>query len=180
MPVLLHDRVSVGYLQGCIMELGPAMPPTQFCISTLGRAFICFARALVFEGSALVYDPTTNQAKWVPVRGMVDDLSPTGERSALALCNLVLHDEEGDKERMDKFEERRDMGQTVGGGTKEDPSQETPHAKASHDDEMEMDEESGNWGEDVVTHLEVDDNTEVEKDDENEQHDSGSMGQGPR
>ena len=83
------------YLQGCIVELGPAMPPTQFCISHLSGAFICFARALVFEGSALAYNPTTNQAEWVSMRGTVADLSPTEERSALALCNLVLHDEEG-------------------------------------------------------------------------------------
>ena len=33
---------------------------------------------------------------------------------------------------------------------------------------MEMDEESMDWVGDVVTHLEVDDNTEVEVDDEDE------------
>ena len=101
MLVLLCE--SVGYLQGCIAELGPAMPPTQFHFSHPSGAFIYFARALVFEGSALTHGPTTNQAKWVPVRGTVADLSPTEERSALALCNLVLHDEEEAEERMDKI-----------------------------------------------------------------------------
>ena len=113
------------------MELRPAMPTTQYQISTLGGAFICFARALVFKGSALTYDPTC-------------DLSSMEERSALALCYLVLHDEEKVEERMDRFGERRDTGNVVGGGTKENPSQETPCAEASHDDEMEMEKESGN------------------------------------
>ena len=54
MPVLPCERVSP--LQGCIVKMGPAMPPTQFCISHPSRAFICFARAFVFEGNALTYD----------------------------------------------------------------------------------------------------------------------------
>ena len=124
------------------MELGPEMAPTPFHISHLSGAFICFARALVFEDSASVYDPTTNQAKWVPMRSMLADLSPVEERSAFALCNLVPHDEEEMEERMDRFGERRDASDAAGGGTEEDPPQETPHAKASHKDEMEMDEKS--------------------------------------
>ena len=44
---------------------------------------------------------------------------------------------------------------------------------------MEMDKESRDQGGDVVTRLEVDDDTEVEADDEDEQSDLGSMGQGP-
>ena len=160
MPVLSLERASVGYPQGCVVELGPTMPLMQFYVSCLSGAFICFARALVFEDSALVYDPTTNQAKWVPVRGTVADLSPVEERSVLALCNLVPHDEKEAKERMDRFGERRDVGDVAGGGTKEDPSQETPHTGASYEDEMEMDEESRDWGGDLVTHPEVDDNTE--------------------
>ena len=39
-----------------------------------------------------------------------------------------------------------------------------------------MDEESMDWVGDVVTHLEVDDNTEVEVDDEDEQSDLGLQG----
>ena len=54
MPVLPCERVSP--LQGCIVKMGSAMPPTQFCISHPSRAFICFARAFVFEGNALTYD----------------------------------------------------------------------------------------------------------------------------
>ena len=126
------------------MELGPAIPPTQCHISTLGGAFICFARALVFKGSALTDDPTTNQAEWVPIRGTAADLSSMEERSSLTLCYLVLHDEKEVEERMERFGKRRDMSDVVGGGTKEDPSQETPCTEASHNDEMVMDKESRN------------------------------------
>ena len=110
------------------------------------------------------------------MRGTAADLSPAEERSALALCNLVPCDEEEVEERMDRFGERRDVGSAVGGGAKEDPSQETPHTKASRKDEMVMDEESGDQGGDVVSHLLM---TEVGADDEDEQSDSGSTGQGP-
>ena len=101
---------------------GACNAPMQFCISCLSGAFVCFARALVFEGSALAYEPTTNQAEWVPMRGTVVGLSPAEERSALALCNLVPCDEEEAEERMDRFGERRDVGDAVGGGAEEDPS----------------------------------------------------------
>ena len=121
MPVSPHERTSMGYLQGCITELGSTMPPMQFRISHPSRAFICFARGLVFEGSVLAYDPTTNQAEWIPVRVMAPDLSLAEERSALALCNLVLRDEDEAEEMMDKFGERRDMGGAAGGGAEEDP-----------------------------------------------------------
>ena len=43
---------------------------------------------------------------------------------------------------------------------------------------MEADEESGDQGGDVVSHLEVDDGAEIDADDEEEQSDSGSTGQG--
>ena len=112
------------------------------------------------------------------MRGTAADLSLAEDRSALALCNLVLHDEEEAEERMDRFGERRNMGSAAGGGAEEDPSKETPHAKASHEDEMEMDEESRDQGGDVVSCLEVNDDTEVDVDDEGEQRDSGSTGQG--
>ena len=117
----------------------------------------------------------TNQAEWVPVRGTIADLSPVEERSALALCNLVLCDEEEVEERMDRFRERRDTSDATGGGTEEDPPQETPHAEVSHEDEM--DKESGTG--EAMYHLEVEDDTGVEADDEDKQSDLGCMGQGP-
>ena len=111
----------MGYLQGHVMELGPTMPSMQSHISHPSAAFICFARALVFEGSTLTCDSTTKQAKWVPVRGTAADLSLAEERSALVLCNLVPRDEE-----------RRDMGSVAGGGAEEDPSLEAPCTANHH------------------------------------------------
>ena len=48
-------------------------------------------RALEFEGSILMYNPTLNEAEWVPVCGLANDLSWAEERSAVALANYVLH-----------------------------------------------------------------------------------------
>ena len=43
----------------------------------------------MFEGSILAYNPTLNEAEWVPARGLADDLSWAKERSAVALANYV-------------------------------------------------------------------------------------------
>ena len=77
---------------------------------------------------------------------------------------------------MDRSGERRDVGDAARGDAKEDPSQETPHTEASHKDEMEMDEESGGQGGDVVSHPEVDEDTEVDADDEDSKVTRGSRG----
>ena len=54
-----------------------------------GGAYLCTARALVFEGSILVYNPALNEAEWVPACGLTNDLSWAEERSAVALANYV-------------------------------------------------------------------------------------------
>ena len=56
-----------------------------------GGTYLCTMRALVFEGSILMYNPTLNEAEWVPVCGLANDLSWAEERSAVALANYVLH-----------------------------------------------------------------------------------------
>ena len=52
-------------------------------------AYLCTVRALVFEGSILVYNPTMNEAEWVPVCSLANDLSWAKESSAVALANYV-------------------------------------------------------------------------------------------
>ena len=47
-------------------------------------------RALAFEGSVLAYNPTHNEAEWVPVWGLPNDLMPAEERSTIALTNYML------------------------------------------------------------------------------------------
>ena len=44
---------------------------------------------VVFEGSILTYSPALNKAKWIPARGLANDLSWAEERSAVALANYV-------------------------------------------------------------------------------------------
>ena len=51
--------------------------------------YLCAARALVFEGSVLVYNPTRDEAEWVPAHGVANDLSWEEEKSAVALANYV-------------------------------------------------------------------------------------------
>ena len=46
-------------------------------------------RALVFEGSFMAYNPAKNEAEWVPVHGLANDLTWAKERSAIALANYV-------------------------------------------------------------------------------------------
>ena len=45
----------------------------------------------MFEGSILVYNPTLNEAEWVPACGLANDLSWAEERTAVALANYVPH-----------------------------------------------------------------------------------------
>ena len=72
------------------MELGLTMPPSLFHVSYPSGKFICFARGLIFEGSILAYDPSTNGVEWICMHGTTSDLSKAEEMLALALCNMVL------------------------------------------------------------------------------------------
>ena len=46
---------------------------------------------LVFKGSILAYNPMLNEAEWIPVRGLANDLSWGGEKPVVALANYVPH-----------------------------------------------------------------------------------------
>ena len=46
-------------------------------------------QALVFEGSVLAYNPTRDEAEWVPTCRVTNDLSWVEEKSAVALANYV-------------------------------------------------------------------------------------------
>ena len=66
-PCTPYQSRHLSYIQGQVMELGPALPSTQFYISQPGRQFVCAAWGLLFEGSMLAYDPVSNEAEWIPV-----------------------------------------------------------------------------------------------------------------
>ena len=55
------------------------------------ETYLCTARALVFKGSILTYNPALNEAKWIPPRGLANNLSWAEERSAVALANYIPH-----------------------------------------------------------------------------------------
>ena len=65
------------------------MPAAQFRVTDKAGTYLCMARALVFQGSILAYNPAKNEAEWVPAHGLANDLTWAEERSAMALANYV-------------------------------------------------------------------------------------------
>ena len=90
-PHALTEAELYGYCCGQVVDLGPVKPMAQFHVTEEGGAYLCIARALVFEGSVLAYNPAMNKTEWVPVRGLANDLTWARERSAVTLANYVLH-----------------------------------------------------------------------------------------
>ena len=42
LPCMWHQADHLSYIQGCVVELGPTMPPDWFCVSDQNGGFICF------------------------------------------------------------------------------------------------------------------------------------------
>ena len=61
-------------------------------------------QGLLLEGSILTYNPATNGAEWISVRGTVNDLSPVDYASARELSNITIPDSPEDAPRIDCFE----------------------------------------------------------------------------
>ena len=78
----LTEAELYGYCCSQVVDLGPMMLAAQFWVTDKGGAYLCIARALVFEGSVLAYNPAKNEAEWVPVHGLTSDLTWVEERSA--------------------------------------------------------------------------------------------------
>ena len=90
-PCVLTEAESYGYCWGQAIDLSPLMLVAQFQVTEEGGTYMCTARALVFKGSILMYNPTLNEAEWVPAHGLGNDLSWAEERLAVALANYVPH-----------------------------------------------------------------------------------------
>ena len=56
----------------------------------------------------LTYDPATNGAEWIPMRGTISDLSPAEDTSAQELSNITIPDPHEDRWRRDCFRECRE------------------------------------------------------------------------
>ena len=54
------------YCRGQAIDLRPVMPVTQFRVTDEVGTYLCAVQALVFEGSVLAYNPTRDEAEWVP------------------------------------------------------------------------------------------------------------------
>ena len=78
-----------GYCCGQVVDLKPVMPAAQFRVSDEVGTYLCMARALVFKGSVLAYNPARNKVEWIPVCGLTNDLTWAEERSTIALANYV-------------------------------------------------------------------------------------------
>ena len=89
-PQALTEAELYGYCHSQAVDLGPVMPAAQFRVMDEAGAYLCIARALVFEGSVLAYNPAKNEAEWVSAHGLTNDLTWAEERSAVALANYVL------------------------------------------------------------------------------------------
>ena len=81
-PYMPCQSGHLGYIRGHVVYLGWGLPSLHFCISEPDGEFICMVQGLLFEGSVLANDLTTNGTKWIPVLGSASDLSPVEEASA--------------------------------------------------------------------------------------------------
>ena len=63
MPWATTEAEQYGYHHGQAVDLGPVMPATQLRVTDEVGTYLCVARALVFEGSILAYNPTRD-TKW--------------------------------------------------------------------------------------------------------------------
>ena len=91
MPQALMEVEQYGYHHSQAVDLRPVMPVTQFRVTGEIGTYLCAARALVFEGSILAYNPTRVKVEWVPTHGFTNDLTWVEEKSAVALANYVPH-----------------------------------------------------------------------------------------
>ena len=89
MPWALVEVEQYGYHRGQAIDLGRVMPVTQFRVTDEAGTYLCVVRALVFKGSILAYNPTRNEAEWVPACSLANDLTWVEEKSIVALANYV-------------------------------------------------------------------------------------------
>ena len=145
MPWATMEVEQYSYCQSNTVDLGLVMLVMEFRVTDEEGAYLCVARALVFEGSILAYNPTRDEAEWVPARGVANNLSWAEERSAVALANYVpciLH----------KVDHITELGAHRLVGWPDDSSSE-------EEDDEQMEEEDGEQEGDVP---EGDENEEAE------------------
>ena len=88
-PWAATEVEQYGYHRGNAVDLGAVMPAMEFRVTDEEGTYLCVAQALIFEGSVLAYNPTRDEAEWVPTHGVTNDLSWAEERTVIALANFV-------------------------------------------------------------------------------------------
>ena len=88
-PPSAMQAEQYGYRRGNAVDLGTVMPATEFRVTDEEGTYLCAVRGLVFEGSVLAYDPTWDEAEWVPAHGVANNLSWAEERMVVTLVNFV-------------------------------------------------------------------------------------------
>ena len=90
-PWTLMEEKLYSYCSSQVVDLGSMMLVAQFMVTDKGGAYLCIVRAQVFEGSVLAYNTAMNEAEWIPVHSLANDLTWNEERYAVALANYVPH-----------------------------------------------------------------------------------------
>ena len=88
-PWATTEVEQYGYHYGHAIDLGPVMPVIEFQVKDEEGMYLYAVRALIFEGSILVYNPTRDEVEWVPACSIANDLSWVQERLVVVLANFV-------------------------------------------------------------------------------------------
>ena len=132
-----------GYRQGNAIDLRTVMPVMEFRVTDKEGTYLCMAWALINEGSILAYNPTRDEAEWVPARGVTNDLSWAEERMAVTLANFVLHAPQ-EADRIVELRTCHLLAWTDNSCSEEEGEQMQEEGDKPEEDEGE---EVGEWGE---------------------------------
>ena len=84
-------RDCLPYLPGSTVDLSSRMPGIRLVLHGETGKYQGVAQVLKYEGHMLVYDPQTNGAGWVAMRGIPSSLTEVELRSASDLGNFLSH-----------------------------------------------------------------------------------------
>ena len=62
----------------------------QFHMNDEAGEFLSYVQGLLFEGTILAYDTSTNKAEWVPMHGSMEYLMGAEQSLVVDLINMVL------------------------------------------------------------------------------------------
>ena len=87
-PPMPQRDEELAYIKGHTVEVGPHFLLLCFLINHEAGEYLGYAR-LIYEGTIFAYDPTTNEAEWVPVCSSVKTLTPVEQVSVMHLSSMM-------------------------------------------------------------------------------------------